>query len=255
MKKNKLVQLPKFTWVVLTLLIAGPCELARAVKMLGVKIPAFIFMGDSVQLFCDYDMQMDNLYSVTWYKDNEEFYRFVPSSIHLKHSYHMDGITVDNAHSDSKKVTLRYANLLMNGEYKCEVSAEAPFFTTVHAESKMAIVSLPKLKDLPRILGGNGIYKSGDIVYLNCTSGKSYPAAKLRWYVNNDKIKPSYEHTEKLYNGLYVTVSMLNLSTNDDYFKNGKIKVTCQAVINIGRPKASPPPKEYKYDTVLLGFA
>lgn len=45
--------------------------------------------------------------------------------------------------SDSKKVTLRYANLLMNGEYKCEVSAEAPFFTTVHAESKMAIISKP----------------------------------------------------------------------------------------------------------------
>jgi len=63
--------------------------------MLGVKVPAYIFMGDSVQLFCDYDMQMDKLYSVTWYKDNEEFYRYVPTSNHLKHSYNMDGITVD----------------------------------------------------------------------------------------------------------------------------------------------------------------
>lgn len=48
---------------------------------------------------------------------------------------------LQHIYSDSKKVTLRYANLLMNGEYKCEVSAEAPFFTTVHAESKMAIIS------------------------------------------------------------------------------------------------------------------
>jgi cell adhesion molecule 2 len=63
--------------------------------MLGVKVPAYIFMGDSVQLFCDYDMQMDKLYSVTWYKDNEEFYRYVPTSKHLKHSFSMDGITVD----------------------------------------------------------------------------------------------------------------------------------------------------------------
>lgn len=63
--------------------------------MLGVKVPAYIFMGDSVQLFCDYDMQMDKLYSVTWYKDNEEFYRYVPTSNHLKHSFNMDGITVD----------------------------------------------------------------------------------------------------------------------------------------------------------------
>lgn len=70
-------------------------DIVEAVQMLGVKVPAFIFMGDSVQLFCDYDMQMDKLYSVTWYKDNEEFYRYVPSSKHLKHSYSMDGITVD----------------------------------------------------------------------------------------------------------------------------------------------------------------
>lgn len=63
--------------------------------MLGVQVPAYIFWGDSVQLSCDYDMQMDSLYSVIWYKDNEEFYRFVPSSKHLKHSFKMDGITVD----------------------------------------------------------------------------------------------------------------------------------------------------------------
>lgn len=70
-------------------------DIGEAVQMLGVKVPAYIFMGDSVQLFCDYDMQMDKLYSVTWYKDNEEFYRYVPTSKHLKHSYRMDGITVD----------------------------------------------------------------------------------------------------------------------------------------------------------------
>jgi len=63
--------------------------------MLGVTVPTYVFMGDSVELLCNYDMQMDKLYSVTWYKDNEEFYRYVPTSNHLKHSYSMDGITVD----------------------------------------------------------------------------------------------------------------------------------------------------------------
>lgn len=81
--------------VIILIMIVNNLDLGEAVQMLGVKVPAFIFMGDSVQLFCDYDMQMDKLYSVTWYKDNEEFYRYVPSSKHLKHSYKMDGITVD----------------------------------------------------------------------------------------------------------------------------------------------------------------
>lgn len=71
-------------------------DVSEAVQMLGVKVPAYIFIGDSVQLFCNYDLQMDKLYSVSWYKDNEEFYRYVPASkTQLKHSYYMDGITVD----------------------------------------------------------------------------------------------------------------------------------------------------------------
>lgn len=71
-------------------------DISEAVQMLGVKVPAYIFIGDSVQLFCNYDLQMDKLYSVSWYKDNEEFYRYVPASkTQLKHSYYMDGITVD----------------------------------------------------------------------------------------------------------------------------------------------------------------
>lgn len=71
-------------------------DICEAVKMLGVRVPSYIFWGESVQLVCDYDMQMDKLYSVTWYKDNEEFYRCVPSSTkHPQHSYKMDGITVD----------------------------------------------------------------------------------------------------------------------------------------------------------------
>ncbi|XP_060835079.1 uncharacterized protein LOC132918042 [Rhopalosiphum padi] len=236
----------------LLFLIIDPCDIGEAVQMLGVKVPAYIFMGDSVQLFCDYDMQMDKLYSVTWYKDNEEFYRYVPTSKHLKHSFSMDGITVDHIYSDNKKVTLRYANLLMNGEYKCEVSAEAPFFTTVHAESKMAIISLPKPKDLTKINGGSGVYQTSDTIYLNCTSGESFPAARLRWYINDKMVISNYDRSEKLRNGLYISISKLNLSISPDHFNNGLMKVTCQSIINIGRPKALPPPKEYKREAILL---
>jgi len=43
------------------------------------------------------------------------------------------------------------------------------------------------------------------------------------------------------------------LGISPDYFNNGLMKVTCQAIINIGRPKALPPPKEYKREAILLG--
>lgn len=47
---------------------------------------------------------------------------------------------------------------------------------------------LPKHKDVPRINGGSGTYRSGDTIYLNCTSGKSFPAAKLHWYINDEVV-------------------------------------------------------------------
>lgn len=63
----------------------------------------------------------------------------------------------------------------------------------------------------------------------------------------------NYERTEKLHSGLYISTSKLNLSTSPDQFHDGLMKVTCQSVISIGRPKSSPPPQEYKRDAILLG--
>lgn len=37
----------------------------------------------------------ETLYSVKWYKDNEEFYRYVPRAHPPQHSYKVDGIRVD----------------------------------------------------------------------------------------------------------------------------------------------------------------
>lgn len=37
----------------------------------------------------------ETLYSVKWYKDNEEFYRYVPKANPPQHSYKVDGIRVD----------------------------------------------------------------------------------------------------------------------------------------------------------------
>lgn len=41
------------------------------------------------------DYEPESLYSVKWYKDNEEFYRFVPKSNPPQNSYKVEGIKVD----------------------------------------------------------------------------------------------------------------------------------------------------------------
>uniref|UniRef100_A0A1B0DRA7 Uncharacterized protein n=1 Tax=Phlebotomus papatasi TaxID=29031 RepID=A0A1B0DRA7_PHLPP len=86
------------------------------------------------------DSGRETLYSVKWYKDNEEFYRFVPRASPPQHSYKVDGIKVAHEHSNSSRVSLRNVNIKSSGLYRCEVSGEAPNFSSVQGEGYMEIV-------------------------------------------------------------------------------------------------------------------
>jgi hypothetical protein len=43
-------------------------------------------------------------------------------------------------------------------------------------------------KEGPEITGEERIYQVGDVISLNCTSGKSFPPAKLKWYINGSPV-------------------------------------------------------------------
>ncbi len=47
--------------------------------MLRLGVPSHRFLGDSVSLRCLFDLEGERLYSVKWYKDREEFFRFIPA--------------------------------------------------------------------------------------------------------------------------------------------------------------------------------
>jgi hypothetical protein len=66
-----------------------------SLKLLRVVIPPYILHGEVALLQCQYELENDRLYSVKWYKDNEEFYRFMPNATPRKHSYLLEGIRVD----------------------------------------------------------------------------------------------------------------------------------------------------------------
>ncbi|XP_031355655.1 uncharacterized protein LOC116179973 [Photinus pyralis] len=114
---------------------------ATGLKWVRVNVPQYRSPGESAQLLCDYDLGNDTLYSIKWYKDHEEFYRFVPMARPQATSYKMEGIFVDMGLSDRKKVVLRTVNLKSSGLYRCEVSAEAPSFSSAQSEARMEVVS------------------------------------------------------------------------------------------------------------------
>lgn len=51
--------------------------------------------GDSLFLICDYDLENAPLYSIKWYFNSHEFYRFVPKEEPPTKVFPVPGITVD----------------------------------------------------------------------------------------------------------------------------------------------------------------
>lgn len=64
-------------------------------RIIRVSVPPYRIRGQVAILECDYELDNDGLYSVKWYRDNEEFYRYMPKFDPPKHAYKLDGVKVD----------------------------------------------------------------------------------------------------------------------------------------------------------------
>ncbi|XP_045493582.1 uncharacterized protein LOC123692828 [Colias croceus] len=155
-------------------------------KVVRVTVPSYRVRGQPAQLECNFELGEDKLYSVKWYRDNEEFYRYMPKFDPPKLAYKVEGIKVDLSKSDMKKVLLHQVTLKTTGIYRCEVSAEAPSFASAADEGRMEVIYLPR--EGPRITGNELENRRGDSLFLNCTSGRSYPAAVLSWDIDGEKV-------------------------------------------------------------------
>jgi len=56
------------------LLFAG----ATGLKDLTINVPSMVRSGDTVTLSCHYDLEGLHLYSIQWFFNDHEFYRFIP---------------------------------------------------------------------------------------------------------------------------------------------------------------------------------
>ncbi|KAG8199245.1 hypothetical protein JTE90_003672 [Oedothorax gibbosus] len=205
-----------------------------AIRLLMLDIPNPTTQGESVELICSYELlDEDSLYSVKWYKDDVEFYRYVPNDWPPGQFLPLQGVRVDLSKSGSQSVYLRHVDLNSAGTYRCEVSAEAPEFQTVAAEGKMTVFVLPT--EGPKITGGVSKYRVGDTVVVNCTSSKSKPAATLKWYINDELAKLDYEmeHTNNLHPDSLETSSLsLKFVVTEYHFRTGSMKLKCTATIS-----------------------
>ncbi|CAG0891697.1 unnamed protein product [Darwinula stevensoni] len=198
-------------------------------------VPTHLIKGENAELICDYILERGvDLYSVKWYKDEEEFFRYEPWANPSTKNFPREGVKVDLSKSDSKKVFLTDVDLTSSGSYKCEVSAEAPSFDTAKFVSDLAVVAIPKEK--PRISGGKQTYKPGDSVGVNCSAGPSKPAAALMWYINDEQADPDYLEEYPPYetrDGLEMSFLGLSFTARENHFPAPEhvLKLKCTATV------------------------
>lgn len=63
--------------------------------MIEVRIPSHTVRDQNARLECHFDLDGETLYSVKWYKDGNEFYRYVPRDMPPAQVFPLPGVTVD----------------------------------------------------------------------------------------------------------------------------------------------------------------
>ncbi|KAG8186613.1 hypothetical protein JTE90_019934 [Oedothorax gibbosus] len=110
-----------------------------SLRLVSLEVPDKVNRGQGTRLTCGYDLEGDVLYSIKWYRDDVEFFRYVPTDKPPGQFFPLTGIKVDLSRSSNGSVYIRDVSHLTAGIYKCEVSADAPSFQTVSAEESMAV--------------------------------------------------------------------------------------------------------------------
>ncbi|XP_040575798.1 uncharacterized protein [Lepeophtheirus salmonis] len=235
-------------------------DVCSSIHLEAVVVPQYKFRGQNATLLCRYELKNnEQLFSLKWYKEETEFYRFMPrDDLRIRggfkerkldphddsiQTWKVSGIKIDIEKSRPEEVILKRVGFKSTGMYRCEVTAVVrkkgkyqgiQGFVMKESINRMTVVELPK--QLPTILGGEikRTYKPGDFLNLTCTSAPSNPPAKLQWILNGREIDEFFVEEQYLLNkhrGLFSSVIGLMLPLDESHFENGELRIRCRGTI------------------------
>ncbi|XP_034115092.1 uncharacterized protein LOC117575100 isoform X1 [Drosophila albomicans] len=167
------------------LLLCILCDAAQATLRnvnLLVEPPA-VRRGQSVVLRCEYQLDGAPLYSIKFYRGQLEFYRFTPGEYPHTKVFQYPGIKVDESSSNATLVHIRNVSFGLSGNFSCEVTADAPLYSTATAYAQMQVVEFPEKR--PQLFTEITRYEPGDVLRANCSTPPSRPRAELRFTINH----------------------------------------------------------------------
>jgi hypothetical protein len=86
-------------------------------------------------LSCEYDLEGGSLYSVKWYKDESEFFRYMPDYDPQNQAFHTPGVTLDV----SNRSQLDFINCVLPGAViSWNIDCMSIIIIYVHVETRSA---------------------------------------------------------------------------------------------------------------------
>ncbi|XP_012144187.1 uncharacterized protein LOC100881058 [Megachile rotundata] len=207
-------------------------------------VPEVVQRGQKAILRCHYDLEKAPLYSLKWYRGKHEFYRFAPSDEPATKYFNIPGIYVDVDNSNKSQVTLRDIDFVLSGTFSCEVTADAPTFSTAYVSKNLTVVSLPE--GTPIIVSERERYDPGETLRANCSLPPSKPPAHLSFTLNNvmvdsytkhqpqqfpqqkggnDAVSP---HADQMENLQWIEI---RVNLQPFHYSNGQLNLRCSAQI------------------------
>ncbi|XP_020706836.1 uncharacterized protein LOC105683952 [Athalia rosae] len=202
-----------------------------------VRVPKEAEVGKKVNLTCEWRLTgTSKLYTVKWYKDDHEFFRYVPENHPRIQTFPQPGVYLDKQANTENSIRLTNLTLESSGQYKCEVSTEAPSFATTFLSANLTVVALPERP--PEITGLSSQYAVGENVTANCTTWPSHPRASMSWTINGEPV-PAENTIIYRYPSFWSSVGSrgilgLRLEADARYFEGDGGTATLRCIATVG---------------------
>jgi len=206
---------------------------SHCLEMLEIVGPQLVNMGELVTLVCRYDLGKDAVYSIKWYKDSHEIYRYVPTDQPEYFVFKTKGVNVDDGLTMPNKLVARMEGPHGTGLYRCEVTIETPRFITKDMSKNVTVVVPPQIE--PSISGMATYYRPGDLLDVICRVQEAKPLPHITWKINqkqvpSDMILPSQKSRNRS-TGLESIESNLRFTVQESDFSDGHLHISCLASI------------------------
>lgn len=195
------------------------------VHIKSVQIPTSALQGTDVTLNCLYDLGSGSLYSVKWYKNSREIYRYFTSS---QAAFRAPGVRIDEYRSNEHRIVLLNVTLNSTGRYRCEITPE-PSFHTISSKGRVMTIVVPPSSG-PVISKVDRSLCVGDVMRVNCSTEGGRPSPALRWNVNGHTVS-SEKAAGKVWQPPHHESTQLGLQLHlkQSLFNNSYLTIQCEA--------------------------